>query len=258
MKEQFLPHFAHRFQAAGYGVLVYDHRNWGASDGLPKNETNPIQQGGDFSDAFDFALSLSEVDHTKIVYWGTSMCGGAVLHAAALDHRIRAVIAQVPFVSGEAIAPHMAPILPSLYRSRKEIKSGKEPDLLKIFATDPELATTGDPSALLNDPNITEFLKNFDDEKFPFRPYVTPQTLLNMIAFEPLAYVHRISPTPLLLVVSDADRTAPTFTQLKAYQQALEPKRLAILQGRGHFDPYFGEAFEENIKAQLAFLQDFL
>jgi len=112
LKEQFLPSFAERFQAAGYSVLLYDHRNWGSSDGLPRSETDPIQQSRDFSDAFDFVASLEEVDNTKIVYWGTSMSGGAVLHAAALDKRIRAVISQVPFVSGESISALFATMAP--------------------------------------------------------------------------------------------------------------------------------------------------
>lgn len=100
LKEQFCPNFAQRFQAAGYGVLLFDHRNWGASDSLPRKETNPIQTARDYSDAFDYVASLDEVDASRIVYWGTSMCGGSVLHAAAFDKRIRAVISQVPFVSG--------------------------------------------------------------------------------------------------------------------------------------------------------------
>ncbi|PVH98365.1 alpha/beta-hydrolase [Periconia macrospinosa] len=245
LKEHFLPDFADRFQAAGYGVIAYDHRNWGASDGLPRYETNPIQQGLDLSDAFDFALSLPEVDGTKIAYWGSSMSGGAALYAAALDHRICAVIAQVPFVSGETIAPHFAPLLPSLYSSLQEAKAGKKVDLLKMFTTDPEAAMKEDPSSLINDPNIAGFLKEFKDDNFPFYPYITPQTLFNMVAFEPLAY-------------AGADRCAPAFPQLKAYQQALEPKRLALLQDKGHFDPYYGETFEDNIKAPLAFLKEFL
>ncbi|KAF9771380.1 hypothetical protein IL306_010985 [Fusarium sp. DS 682] len=256
LKEQFLPNFAQRFQAAGYGVLLYDHRNWGASDGLPRSETNPIQTARDYSDAFDYVASLDEVDTTKIVYWGTSMGGGAVLHAAAFDKRIRAVISQAPFVSGELLGTHLAPIIGSLYTSRQQVKAGNPAPLIKIFAETPDESLQPDNNALLRDKNLFEFIKALEMENLPWAPSVTPQTLLNLLAFEPQAFIHRIAPVPLLLVCAENDISAPTFTQLKAYASAYEPKRLAILKGAGHFNPYHGKVFEENIKAQLAFLQD--
>ncbi|RGP81371.1 hypothetical protein FLONG3_515 [Fusarium longipes] len=256
LKEQFLPKFAQRFQAAGYGVLLFDHRNWGASDGLPRSETNPIQTSRDYADAFDYVASLDEVDATKIVYWGTSMCGGSVILAAAFDKRIRAVVSQIPFMSGELLSTHLKPMIPSLYSSRQQLKAGNPAPLIKLFAETQEESLKQDTNALLRDPNLFEFIKALDEENVPWTPSVTPQTLLNMLEFEPQAFIHRIAPTPLLFVCAENDNSAPTFTQLKAYASAYEPKKLAILKGAGHFDPYHGKFFEENIKAQLAFLED--
>ncbi|KAL2065382.1 hypothetical protein VTL71DRAFT_3052 [Oculimacula yallundae] len=254
VKEQVLPGFAERFQAANYGVLVYDYRNWGSSDGLPREETNPIQQSRDLSDAFDFALTLNEVDASKVVYWGTSMGGGVVLHAAALDKRICAVISQVPFISGEALVPLAAPFLNVLYGNRQEVKAGKTPGLKKMFADTPEAALEGDPEAMLHDPNVHDFILALKKSNKPWSPYVTTQSLLDMVAFEPLAFIHRIAPTPLLLIAADNDSCCNTSSQLKAYSQALEPKTLSILKGCGHFDACLGPGFEKNIKAQLNFL----
>lgn len=90
-------------------------------------------------------LSLLEINSPNIVYWDSSMRGGATLYAAALDRRIRAVIAQVPFVSGEGIALVMAPYLPCIYMSRQELKAGKKLDLVTVFPTDPETVIKGDP-----------------------------------------------------------------------------------------------------------------
>ncbi|EWY97379.1 hypothetical protein FOYG_02227 [Fusarium oxysporum NRRL 32931] len=241
LKEQFCPNFAQRFQAAGYGVLLFDHRNWGASDGLPRNETNPIQTARDYSDAFDYVAST---------------CGGSVLHAAAFDNRIQAVISQVPFVSGELLSTHLAPIIGSLYSSRQQVKTGKPTPLIKLFAETPEESLQPSSNALLRDENLCDFIKALDKDKLPWTPNVTPQTLLDVLAFEPLAFMHRIAPTPLLLVCAENDMWAPTFTQLKAHALAHEPKRLAILKGAGHFDPYHGKVFEENFKEQLVFLKE--
>jgi hypothetical protein len=68
LKTAYLPSFATRFQQAGYSVLIYDNRNWGDSDGLPGNEVDPLLQVRDYSDAFDFAAKLPEVDDSKIVF----------------------------------------------------------------------------------------------------------------------------------------------------------------------------------------------
>ena len=57
------------------------------------------------------------------------------------------------------------------------------------------------------------------------------------------AFVDRIAPTPLLLLVGRQDRLSATELALQAYERAREPKKLAWLPG-GHFDAYDGAGFE--------------
>lgn len=177
-----------------------------------------------------------------------------MLHAAAFDKRIRAVIFQVPFVTGEALVPVLSPKLDALYGARQQAKAGSPPPLVKLFTGKAETALEADREALLHDPNIFEFLKISEEQGLPWSPEITPQTLLNLLAFEPQAFIHRISPMPLLLVAADKDYVASASAQFKAYASAYEPRMLAILQNAGHFDPYRGPTFEENIKTQLDFL----
>ncbi|KAF7943359.1 hypothetical protein EAE96_011286 [Botrytis aclada] len=68
VRHYWLQGFADRFQQAGYNVLLYDNRNWGDSDGLPRQESNPNLQQADYYDAFNFAASFPSVDDTRIVY----------------------------------------------------------------------------------------------------------------------------------------------------------------------------------------------
>jgi hypothetical protein len=58
--------------------------------------------------------------------------------------------------------------------------------------------------------------------------------------YEPGAWVSRVSPTPLLMVVASHDATTLTNLALTAYEQALEPKKLVVISG-GHFAPYMNE-----------------
>jgi len=72
--------------------------------------------------------------------------------------------------------------------------------------------------------------------------------------YEPAAHIAHISPTPLLMTVANNDCLTPTDLALKAYDRALEPKELNILNGE-HFDGYSGPHFEGNAGRQVEFLK---
>jgi fermentation-respiration switch protein FrsA (DUF1100 family) len=67
------------------------------------------------------------------------------------------------------------------------------------------------------------------------------------LEYVPWAFVDRISPTPLLMIVPTHDYLLPTSQTLETYQRALEPKKLLLLEG-GHFSAYV-EKFEVTSKA---------
>ena len=90
-------------------------------------------------------------------------------------------------------------------------------------------------------------LENWDNN-------VTAQTQVHMVLSEPQAVIHRISLTPLLMVVPEKDITVKASSQLAAFEKAQEPKELVMTRCADHLDIYSGEAFEENISVQLRFL----
>jgi hypothetical protein len=57
-----------------------------------------------------------------------------------------------------------------------------------------------------------------------------------MAEFEPGVYARLISPTPLLMIVSQAEAQL----MLPTYESALEPKKVVITRG-DHYDPYMDE-----------------
>jgi fermentation-respiration switch protein FrsA (DUF1100 family) len=62
VKEMYLDRFAEAFSAAGLGALVFDNRNFGASDGEPRQEIDPWEQVRDYRHAITYAGTLPEVD----------------------------------------------------------------------------------------------------------------------------------------------------------------------------------------------------
>src|SRR3989304_922836 len=70
--------YAEVFCRAGLGVLLYDHRNFGRSEGEPRQEINPWIQCRGYLDAVKFAETLDGVDPERIALWGDSYTGGQV------------------------------------------------------------------------------------------------------------------------------------------------------------------------------------
>ncbi|MGB3716941.1 MAG: alpha/beta fold hydrolase, partial [Candidatus Promineifilaceae bacterium] len=88
--------YAETFSRAGLAVLLYDHRNFGRSEGEPRQEINPWIQSRGYRDAVNFVEGLDEVDHERIALWGDSYTGGQVIVVGAVDRRVKAIVAQCP------------------------------------------------------------------------------------------------------------------------------------------------------------------
>ena len=102
VKEMYLDRFAEAFASAGLAALVFDNRNFGASDGEPRQEIDPWAQVRDYRHAITYAETRDEVDAGRIGIWGSSYSGGHVLVVGAIDRRVKCVACQVPLVSGHA------------------------------------------------------------------------------------------------------------------------------------------------------------
>ena len=84
----------------GFLTLAYDHPHTGRSDGLPRQELDPIAQQRGYCDAITYLSSRADVAAERIGIWGTSYSGGHVLAVAAADPRVRCVVAQTPTIDG--------------------------------------------------------------------------------------------------------------------------------------------------------------
>jgi uncharacterized protein len=243
VKEMYLDRFAEFFAAAGLNALVFDNRNFGASDGEPRQEIDPWVQVRDYRHAITYATTLSEVDPERIGVWGSSYSGGHVLVVAAIDRRVRAVVSQVPLVSGsgnikELVRADFRAGYREMFDADRAARfAGDPPAMVPVVDEDP-LA----PSALPTPDSFTWFTETAKLRAPSWRNEVTLRTVEMLGEYEPGSYIARISPTPLLMVVAQGDHLAIAGLAIDAYEHAREPKRLEILPG-GHFDAYV-EGFE--------------
>ena len=95
-----LPRYAEAFCAAGFAVLVYDHRFLGDSHGEPRQRVHLRELLEDRRSAVAFARSIHGIDPDRIVVWGYSMSAGSAVEAAAEDPRIAAAILVCPLLDG--------------------------------------------------------------------------------------------------------------------------------------------------------------
>ncbi|OJU15262.1 MAG: acetylxylan esterase [Afipia sp. 62-7] len=237
LKEQYLDRYAEVFAAAGLASIVYDHRNFGASDGNVRQEIDPVLQMRDYRNAITFALTLPNVDPDRIGAWGTSLSGGHVLMLAALDGRGKCVVAQVPPISGGAgalrrtRADHMAASRARFDEDRKNRFAGKPPGTMPLVAQDPTVACFNGGA------DAWEFFQESLKVAPNRKNEVTLRSAEMLREYEPGSYIERISPTPLLMIVGNRDVLTATDLALQAYNRALEPKKLVLFEG-GHYDPY--------------------
>ncbi|TCK21905.1 alpha/beta hydrolase [Pseudonocardia endophytica] len=238
VKEMYLDKYGEAFSAAGLNVLVFDNRNFGASDGEPRQEIDPIQQVRDYRHAITYAQSLPEVDRTKVGVWGSSYSGGHVLVVGAIDKRVGAVVSQVPLVSGyenirSLVRSDFIGGFREMFDADREARGrGEAPAMVPVVDKDP-LA----PSALPTPDSYQWFTETHEKRAPSWRNEVTLRTVEMLSEYEPGAWISRIAPTPLLLLVARNDVLTPTELAIGAYENAREPKKLVILPG-GHFDAY--------------------
>lgn len=114
--------YARFFAHEGLSVLLYDHRNFGASGGEPRGEINPWVQCRGYRDAVTFAARQPGIDGARIALWGDSYTGGQVVVVAACDERPCCVVAQCPVFG--ATLPESAPSPQALTSIRDTLQRG--------------------------------------------------------------------------------------------------------------------------------------
>ena len=238
VKEMYLDKFAEVFAEAGLNVVVFDNRGFGASDGEPRQEIDPWAQVRDYRHAVTYASMLPEVDPARIGIWGSSYSGGHVLVVAAIDRRVKAVVSQVPLVSGHdnlralVRSDFIAGLREQFGADRLARFQGEPPVMVPVVDEDP-LA----PSALPTPDSWQWFTETGKNLAPAWRNEVTLRSVEMFTEYEPASYLPYISPTPLLMLVAFGDHLVSSELATAAFEHAREPKRLIVLPG-GHFDAY--------------------
>lgn len=246
--------YAERFSAAGYACLVFDYRNFGDSEGRPRQLLDIGMQLADWAAAVTYARTLPAIDPDRIALWGTSFAGGHVIATAARLPGIAAVVAQCPFTDGLA---SVRTISNPLVFARVGLLAAR--DLLTAGLRKPPVMvpTVGRPGdvALMSTPDAYPGYLRLVPDGADIPQEVAARIALKIMAYRPGRLAAKVT-CPILFCVCEADSVAPAAATLRYAAKA--PRGEVKLYPEGHFDIYVDEAFERVVADQLAFLDKHL
>ncbi|MEY2862718.1 MAG: hypothetical protein RLY58_425 [Pseudomonadota bacterium] len=244
-----LPAFAEAFATAGYAVVLFDYRGFGGSTGKPRELVSPSHHLEDWRAVLNQVKKRKDIDVKKIVLWGTSFSGGHVLVTAAREKGIRAVMAQVPHVDGLASAllypKHLLP--QAMLLAAKDLAGSK---LGRAPIRVPVVGTSG--VRCLAAPDCYSGFMGMIQAGSTWAGLVPARILITTSQYRPIKETGKIK-CPALVIAAVEDSLIPIeATRIAAHKI----KQVQYVEWpMGHFDPYHGAWFNENIKTQLAFLK---
>ncbi|AWH95549.1 alpha/beta hydrolase [Dietzia psychralcaliphila] len=247
-----LPAYAERFRDAGFVVVVFDYRHFGASGGEPRQLLDIGRQLDDWRSALSFARSLPGVDPDRVIAWGTSFSGGHVITLAGTGERLAGIVAQVPHVSGPAAvratglrsAIRLTPaILDDLWRAARH----REPRYVPLVGLPGEPGAMTSPDA---DPAVDRLVAASGLRRGDFPEYVAARILIRIGMYSPIRHARRIS-CPALVQIATRDAITPAATARAAADRM--PRGRYLEYPCEHFDPYVDPYFERIVADQLEF-----
>lgn len=226
----------------GFITLAFDPSYTGESGGEPRNVASGDINTEDFSAAVDYLGLLPEVDRSRIGIIGICGWGGMALNAAAVDKRIKAVVASTMYDMSRVMSKgyndsttkeQRAAALEQLSQQRWVDAENGEPAVgpvsLELQGGEPQF--------------VQEYAGYYKDKQRGFHSrainsnaswtLTTPLSFMNMPL---LSYIDEISPRPTLLI--HGEKAHSRYFSETAYAAAAEPKELLIIPDANHVDLY--------------------
>lgn len=248
VKEQGLADYAERFADAGFAVVVFDYRFFGASSGHPRGQIFALEMVEDYRNAISFACRQPNVDASRVGIWGTSYSGGLATYTATVDRRVKAVVAQVPGIMNaeerRAVDPERWDRVGQMLIEDRETRYDTgEVSYIPVVAAD------GTPCALPGKESY-EFFTESSKSAPNWRNEITLGSLEKMREFDSVSLIHMLAPTALLIIAAEADSLIPVAALARALDRAADPKKMVVYP-IGHYeiysDPWLTKAADDAI-----------
>ncbi len=217
--------------AAGFGVLVFDYRGFGDSEG-DTGVLSPGNQLADLRNAVTYLTTREDVIADAIGAFGTGGTGGgnAVL-LAAHDGRVRAVVSQVPVADGRDW----------LHRMRQEhewlayLAELEQDARLRVTTGKGRLVHPREEIMIPTPERKTTTVKSDVDERIPTA--ISLASAEAIMEYQPIVAATGLT-TPLMVIGVENDATTPTDHAEALFAAAVGPKSLIIQRKTSHYAAY--------------------
>lgn len=241
-KEIVMPEYAEFFVKAGVACLLFDYRNFGESDGEPRQHLDPWMQIEDYRSAISFAETLDQVDSDRIGVWGISYSGGHVLIVGALDPRVKAIVSNIPVVDGGANLrighgeERYRQLMEMLLEDRRARFADPDHQATIPMATPKpfeELANWPYPSVYHGFVTLKETVAPLHEH------WTTMESTELLNAYTVFPYLQRVTATPTMMLVAENDDLTLWDLEIDAFNQLRTPnKDLVVLPDITHMSLY--------------------
>ena len=251
VKDLYLPDNARVLTEAGYVVITFDYKGWGASEGA-RSRLAPHSRVADTQAALTFLGLQPEVDEASLGIYGTSYGCATAVWAAAIDERLRCTVGVVGMGHG---ARWMRSVrrpdewIDLLERSKvdreQRVLSGQSQlaPREEILLPDRQSAALAGAARADNPNAISELPLEYIDETLQFHPEWL---------------VDKIAPRPLLLIAAGDDRLVPIEDCQSLFEKAGEPKKMVVIPGVGHYEVYAPPAFDHVMRETVDWFTRYL
>jgi dipeptidyl aminopeptidase/acylaminoacyl peptidase len=248
-----LPAYAERFVENNMAVFLFDYRTFGKSDGEPRHLVDPVWHVQDWQEAIFHVRKRSDVDGTRIALWGSSFSGGHVIICAAADHDIKAVVSQVPFVSGwSSTRMKSLPdiLLSTIYGTYDVIRAflGLSPHYSPVIAHPGSFAAMNTAESYPGYMAIAEKDSGWENQ-------MASRAFIKVSMYSPIRKAKQVK-APTLVMAGRYDSLIPVKAVEKMAKRL--PRGELVVMDCNHFEAYTGQFFEKFVKKQSEFLETHL
>ncbi len=215
---------------AGLGVLVFDYRGFGDSEG--DKQISPTRQLQDLRNAVTYLTTRDDVDADAIGAFGSGGTGGgnAVL-LAAVDPRVRAAVSQLPVADGRDWLHRMR----SEYEWLEFLAGLEEDRRARVLDGKGRLVHPREEIMVPTAERRATKIKADVDDRIPAA--VSLSAADEILEYRPVDAARTLT-TPLLVIGIEGDATTPTDHAEAIYEAALGPRKLVMQRHTTHYAAY--------------------
>ena len=240
-KEIVMPYYAQPFNDLGVACMLFDYRNFGESEGEPRQHIDPWGQIEDYRNALAWANGQSQFDPARTGIWGISYSGGHVIVTAALDHRAKFAISTIPVVDGFPTVRRchgerrFAQVLNLINQDRQARYEGKPSAMMAMSTTRPDEELSSWPF-----PHVCEIFNDIKEREAPLHEHInTVESLELLLQYKVQPFAARITETPVMMAVAKGDNITSADLEIEAFNAITCPnKHMAIVEGVDHMSLY--------------------